>query len=131
MYKILVNQASSASQSVLRIADNTVIPADPANTDYVAYQKWLAAGNKPIPADPPPPPDPKMVGVAFNGVMCSATKDDQNGLVAVLLAYQLQGQNFVPTEFLFSNGSKLVLTAQNMQSFIAVWMPFRQSFFKP
>lgn len=131
MYKLLANAISGANQVILRLTDNAFIPADPANTDYAAYQNWLAAGNKPLPADPPPSPDPKVVGVAFNGVMCSATKDDQNGLVAVLLAYQLQGQNFAPTEFLFSNGSKLVLTAQNMQSFIAVWMPFRQSFFKP
>ena len=29
------------------------IPFDPANTDFVEYQKWLDAGNTPLPADEP------------------------------------------------------------------------------
>ena len=29
------------------------IPFDPANTDFVEYQKWLSEGNTPIPADEP------------------------------------------------------------------------------
>ena len=80
---------------------------------------------------PPPPPDPKMVGVEFEGVMCSATRDDQNGLVAVIVAYELQKSNFQPTEFRFVNGTKLVLTFENLPAFLKVWMPFRQSFFAP
>jgi hypothetical protein len=78
-----------------------------------------------------PPPDPKLVGIEFDGVMCSATRDDQSGLVAVLTAYQLQGANFQPTRFEFANGNSLVLTKTNIQAFIAIWMPFRQSFFTP
>jgi len=27
------------------------IPADPDNTDYQAYLKWLDEGNEPLPAD--------------------------------------------------------------------------------
>lgn len=77
-----------------------------------------------------PQPDPKLVGVLFEGVMCSATRDDQNGLVAVLTAYQLQGANFKPTKFYFENGNTLILTKDNLQAFIAVWMPFRQSFYE-
>lgn len=73
----------------------------------------------------------KMVGVEFESVMCSATRDDQNGVVAVAMAYQLQGEAFQPTRFNFVNGNKLTITATNIQQFLGVWMSFRQSFFKP
>lgn len=76
-------------------------------------------------------PDPRYVGIEFQGVMCSATKEDQAGLIAVLIAYQLQKTAFQPTEFIFSNGNKLVLSLSNIPQFVGVWMPFRQSFFKP
>lgn len=73
----------------------------------------------------------KLEGVELEGVMCSATKDDQSGLVAVLTSFQLQGESFAATRFDFTNGNHLVITRENIQSFIAVWMPFRQSFFAP
>ncbi len=73
--------------------------------------------------------DPKMVGIEFQGVMCSATAADQNGLGAVLLAIQMQGAAFEPTRFYFENGSTLVISLANYQAFAAVWLPFRQSFF--
>lgn len=73
--------------------------------------------------------DPKMVGIEFQGVMCSATAADQNGLAAVLLAIQMQGAAFEPTRFYFANGSTLVISLANYQAFAAVWLPFRQSFF--
>lgn len=97
-------------------------------------RKDFAAGAKP-PVLPeyiaPPQPDPKMIGVEFEGVMCSATRDDQNGLAAVMLAYQLQAAKFKPTEFTFANNNKLTLSTENMTKFIATWLPFRQSFFQP
>lgn len=71
----------------------------------------------------------KLKGFEFDGVMCSATADDQNGLIAVLTAFQLQGTEFQPTIFRFSNGNTLELTSGNVQSFISAWFPFRQSFF--
>lgn len=80
---------------------------------------------------PPTPADPKWVGVEFEGVMCSATRDDQNGLTSVLVVYQLEGQAFQPTRFSFANGNSLVLTKDNLMPFLQVWKPFRQSFFTP
>ena len=72
----------------------------------------------------------KLAGIAFEGVMCSATSDDQAGLTAVLLAIQLQGAGFQPTEFRFANGNRLVISLANYAAFAAAWMPFRQSFFR-
>ena len=39
------------TQQVLRIADNAFIPFDPANTDYIAFLKWIEEGNVVLPAD--------------------------------------------------------------------------------
>ena len=43
------------SSTIVRTDDGAFIPADPANTDFIQYQQWLAEGNTPEPADPPPP----------------------------------------------------------------------------
>jgi hypothetical protein len=40
----------TTGNTILRLADNAYIPPDPANTDYAAYLKWVAAGNMPEPA---------------------------------------------------------------------------------
>jgi len=55
MYKILDNDETGLPRNVvLRVNDNTFIPFDPDNVDYVAYLAWLAEGNEPLPADEPP-----------------------------------------------------------------------------
>ena len=46
---------------IVRTSDCAFIPADPANTDYAAYLKWLASGNSPEPADPVTPAVPTVV----------------------------------------------------------------------
>lgn len=76
-----------------------------------------------------PVDEKKLQGIEFEGVMCSATKEDQDGLVAVFLAFQMQGSHFKPTVYEFANGNRLRITAENIQRFIGTWMPFRQSFF--
>lgn len=72
----------------------------------------------------------KMSGVEFEGVMCSATSQDQAGLMAVLTGIQLQGAGFTPTRFEFENGTSVVIHLGNYRDFIARWLPFRQAFFR-
>lgn len=51
MYKQCQPFKNDAIQSVIRLSDGACIPFDPDNTDFVEYQKWLDAGNTPLPAD--------------------------------------------------------------------------------
>jgi len=50
MYKLIKNPEGRLT-TVLRLADNSFIPMDEANTDYQAYLKWVAEGNTPLPTD--------------------------------------------------------------------------------
>jgi hypothetical protein len=68
--------------------------------------------------------DLKMQGVLIEGVMCSATTQDSNGLLAVNVWLSGGGS----TRFEFENGNTLLLTPDNQKSFGDVWMNFRQSF---
>jgi hypothetical protein len=50
-YQYLIDQATGEiSQTMIkRLPDNAYIPNDQENSDWVAYQEWLAAGNTPLP----------------------------------------------------------------------------------
>ena len=37
--------------SIIRLADNALIPSDSLNTDFQEYENWLAEGNVPQPVD--------------------------------------------------------------------------------
>ena len=114
------------------------LPEALAEAGLNCYQldgKWIAEPDAAtvqafIDAYVPPPSVQKRIGVEFDGVMCSATAQDQTGLMAVFTAIQVQGVHFVPTRFEFENGSVLTITSQNYQAFMAKWLPFRQSFFR-
>jgi hypothetical protein len=67
---------TATNQSVIRTADNAAIPNDLANTDWVEYQNWLAAGGVPDPyvppepePTPPPPRDAVVVQMMYRAVI--------------------------------------------------------------
>jgi len=62
-----------------------------------------------------------LAGVEFEGVMCSAFKDDQFGLSSIK-PYVESGMSF---DFEFVNGSVLNINPSNIAAFEAVWFPFR------
>jgi hypothetical protein len=51
MYKLVKDVISGGTACIHRLADNSYIPLDPANTDYQAYLAWVAEGNTPLPPD--------------------------------------------------------------------------------
>lgn len=74
----------------------------------------------------------KINGIEILGVMCSATKEDQNGLTAICTAVIMArgaGQTFPDTAFEFQNGNTLTITDSNFDTVYGLWVPFRQSFF--
>ena len=52
------------SGEVVCLANGATIPANPKNRDWQKYQRWLAEGNRPEPADPPPTPEPPKPDIA-------------------------------------------------------------------
>lgn len=51
MYKLVIDEVSKQVGCIIRLADKTAIPPEPANTDYQAYLAWLEEGNTPEQAD--------------------------------------------------------------------------------
>lgn len=92
--------------------------------------EWVEVSEAEVPnfvyaGEPPTVDDARklslMAGIEFDGVMCSAHKEDQWGLDSVK-GYVAAGRDI---DFQFKNGNVLTLTAANIGAFEAVWFPFR------
>lgn len=59
MYKQILD-----STSVRRLSDGASIPADPRNSDYAAYMRWLSEGNTPEPAETDAEKTARLMAVA-------------------------------------------------------------------
>jgi len=51
MYKLVNDPETLEPAAVQIVGENTFIPFDEGNMDYVEYLKWVAEGNEPEPAD--------------------------------------------------------------------------------
>jgi len=52
-YKIQNDPITNKPCSITIVGQNISIPFDPANMDFVEYNKWLSLGNQPLPPDEP------------------------------------------------------------------------------
>jgi hypothetical protein len=50
LFKTIGNDTPNAAMTV-GVTPQVSFIFDPANTDYIAYLKWLEEGNEPLPAD--------------------------------------------------------------------------------
>lgn len=106
--------------------------ATPENEAYENYDEWLQwQANEPVLTlkaleDFAEYRNWKMmVGVEFDGVMCSATKYDFYGLSSA--EEWVRAGN--ATLWNFDNGNQLFITPDNIDAFYGTWLPFRLSFF--
>ena len=92
------------SDAVIRLTDMAFIPADPANSDWAAYEVWLDAGGVPEPVPAPSVDDVKAaLSGAVQGHMDAAAKaagyDDIKSAVTyadepAVAKFQQEGQSF-------------------------------------
>jgi len=77
-----MNTYKLLKQGVQRLSDGACIPSTDDNVDWREYQRWLALGNTPQPADPDPVfvPQPTLEDVI--ATLPAAQKAALNALVA-------------------------------------------------
>lgn len=94
------------------------LPVEPVRPPIETADEWLAANAS--------GEHMKLKGFLFEGVMCSATESDQNGLLG-LYPFIQSGQ--IEPKFRFENGTRLVLNVTNIDLLMQAFHPFRNQFF--
>lgn len=102
--------------TVLHEAKQT--PSEPVRPPIQSADEWMASniGDEHL----------KLIGFNFQGVMCSATESDQNGLLGM---YQFIKSGQLSPNFKFENGARLPLNSGNIDALMAAFHPFRSQFF--
>jgi hypothetical protein len=79
--KAIIEHLVSQDKDGQPLLSQRLIPIDPSNWAYNAYQNWLADGNVPDPADPAPAPNPQEVA---NNALYTDMKDKYQNTVSTL-----------------------------------------------
>jgi hypothetical protein len=77
----------TVGSQIIRTVDGAVIPADPANSDYAEFQKWVAAGNTPDPV--PAKSLPAQASVALTARIAAGIAITSTGTPALNATYAL------------------------------------------
>ena len=109
----------TSGDTIVRLTDNALIPADPGNRDYREYLEFLEAGGVPEPAPPPPPPAPDYVAF-WDALMASTlyasireqsfTSLPMNTLATELIALLGDAKAGRPNEAAIQQGIGAILT---------------------
>lgn len=118
MTRIVMNvQDGSVTETELTVEELAAVATNKLTPEYIAQEAQQVTSQA------------KLTGILIEGVMCSATDEDQQGMIAIGFGYLKTGAAFKPTKMKFKNGNELVINVDNIAAVEAIWLPFRQSFF--
>jgi hypothetical protein len=63
-------QWSDEGKVLRRLSDGACIPWPPNESEGFKAKEWVDAGNVPLPADPPPLPDPRLLADEVDRTAC-------------------------------------------------------------